>query len=270
MKTQRTSLGLLFLSSAALCLLNACSSLSVDLPVSRFELPETNGREAHRTQISAQLESSHKYEMTPDAGVRPPNFSRPTIDTEAAFGAHGSYGIADHFDLSLKTSLGRSPWMLFGKYQILGENLENATEGNVSLALTGGVGYAQSTNKGDQNGTFGAGGYNWEGQITTLATDAALIAGYRASDSVLFYASGFYSNYRMEAKINQSASDNGLSAGGEYRNAENAYQRGANLGLALSVGTRGLLKLEGIYSDLATGRPNNWILSYGASMGTRF
>jgi hypothetical protein len=250
--------------------LTACSSLSVDLPVSRFELPETNGLESKRLQVSLQAEPSHNYEMVPDASARPPSFARPVIDQETSVGAHGSYTVADRFDLSLKTSLGRSPWMFYGKYQILGDSLDAAAMGNVSLAVTGGVGYGHSSNSGDQRGTFGPGGYNWEGEMTTFVTDAALIAGYRTADRVLLYTSAFYSNYSFNGKVNQSRSDDGTSAGGEYTNAAAGYQRGANAGIAVNFGTSGIFKIEGVYSDLATSRKDNWILSYGASIGGRF
>ena len=237
--------------------------------MSRFESPEANGVE-HRVMLSANLTAAHDDTFTTDASRRPPDLTKPAIESDTVIGGSGSFGVLENFDLGLHTTAGPSPFVLVAKFQLMGDSSSAAKEGNTSIAITGSAGWGGKAKDGDQSGTFGPGGHNWSGKVDNTMTDVALIIGHRVKDSLLFYGGVFYSDYRVTATINQSISDDGLSPAGNYSVSTTGYQKGANIGLQFSSGEKSFYQVEGVYSDARLSDQNHSALRAGVSVGSRF
>ena len=252
-------MGRILASSLLISLLTACTTVSLQFPSSRFDSPETLGSGANRFLFGLGVASTQNVIFTDDASIRPPDLSRPRIETNNPLVGRFGWGLFEKFDLGLKTSVGPAPVRLTGKLQLLGDPQGRARSGNFSLALSGGVGYASPKWSGDHNGLLGPAGYRWNANVQALLSEAALIAGYRLFDPLLLYAGAFYEDYRVNGRIKHEKSDNGLSPEAEYEFTYDGYQTGVNAGVRIGFGAHPTyLILEGVYSKTA--------LSHGLAM----
>jgi hypothetical protein len=245
-----------------------CASLHADLPISRFESPETNGVE-HRFGFQNSLGSAHNDTISPDASHRPPDFSQPRIDEDVVLGLAASFGLVENLDVSVRGSLGPTPTMFVAKYQLLGPAARSAVEGDVSVAVTAAIGGGRSNRSGDQSGLFGPGGHNWTGTVEEQTTDVALIVGQRLAKHFLLYGGGFYSNYTINSSVDQNPSDDGSSPGASYSQTVTGYQRGGNVGLEFMGGGWTAL-VEGVYSDVHVSNMGHSLLRVGVAGGFNF
>jgi len=238
----------LLIVSLSSVFLSACTSLTMQLPTSRLDSPEALGTGSRRFEMGLGSSSHKNVIFTDDASKRPPDLSSPRIELNDPLSGSLGLGVFERFDVGVRTSVGPSPWRLIGKFQLLGDSRENAKQGNFSLAISGGVGFGNSSWRGDQNGKFGPSGHNWDASVQLFMTEAALIAGYRLTDSLLIYTGGFYANYSINGRIKHEKSDDGLSPEAEYKFDYGGYQTGANGGIRIELGSRAFFTVEGVYS----------------------
>lgn len=234
--------------SLSAVLLSGCTSLTMQLPTSRLDSPEVLGAGSRRFEMGLGSSSHKNVIFTDDASKRPPDLSKPRIELNEPLSGHLGLGVFENFEVGVRTSVGPSPWRFIGKLQLLGDSREKAKSGNFSLALTGGIGFAVSNLRGDQNGRFGPGGHNWAASVRLFMTEAALIAGYRLTDELLVYAGGFHAHHTINGRIEHQESDDGLSPQAEYKFEYGGYQTGANGGIRLELGSRAFMTVEGVYS----------------------
>jgi hypothetical protein len=246
----------------------ACTSLHAELPASRFESPEVNGT-GRRFNLSTNISAAHDDVVTPDASARPPDFNQPQLKDDTLLGLAGSFGLVNRLDIGVRSTFGPSPTMFVVKYQILGPTRSEAKKDDVSLAITASAGGGKSTKAGDQSGTFGPGGHNWNGTTEVLTTDVALILGQRLSDRLLVYGGGFYSNYKINSTIDQDPSSDGSSPAASYSQTHGGYQMGANVGLEFNFGI-GYLMGEVVYSDVRASNLGHSLLRAGGAIGLNF
>jgi hypothetical protein len=260
------------IASLSLLALSGCATITADVPGSRLESPEALGLRGRRFEGSLAAIQGHTLEITSDASMRPPTLTNPKLEKGGAFGATGNFGALKKLDIGLKSALGPSPWLLTAKLQLLGDNANDAKEGNTSLAVTAGAGLSSSTREGDQKGEFGPGGYPWNAKVQSTASDFAIIAGYRALERLLIYGGGFFTRHWINCAIDHSASDNGLSPAAHYEVAYSTEQLGANLGLRVEFGASpGFLVAEAGYSDLQLSNGmKDWQILTSFALGARF
>ncbi len=212
-----------FQVSCLFFLFQGCTSLVVNLPNARLESPESTGK-LFRTEIATGVSSSHEVTITPDAASRPPNTSQSSVDSDVAIPFFVTMGLTSHIDAELRTNLLTNE-LLF-KAQLLGESVRNAHESNFSLAVTAGVESGGSSSSGTQATLFGPGNAAWNAQVKFIATDYAMIAGYRLNDFVLFYGGPFIMLYNSNSTIHQDAVSSPSSPAADY----SLTQKGQNFG----------------------------------------
>jgi len=211
-----------------------CANLQTTLPTTRFESSEVPGHLHARFTVGAG--TAEDITITNDASLRPVVFNE-YITQSAELLAKASLGLGERFEISVKGAL-PSSILTKGKFQFVGDPAANAKEGNFSITITAGIGDSYLGKSGDQNGTFGPGGYNWSAYVGTVIYDVGLIAGYRPSDRFIIYGGPFFSAYSLYGSINQAQSDNGLSPAQNYPLSGNGTSYGGNLGAQIYFGSK--------------------------------
>ena len=120
------------------------------------------------------------------------------------------------------------------------------------MAATIGVQEGDTTNNGNQAVLFGPADANWNAKASYVATDVALILGYRANESLLFFGGPFYTKYNAKASIHQSAVPSTSSPAADYDISEAGINSGANIAAKFNFGSgdRYALTIEEVYSNL--------------------
>lgn len=191
--------------------LGACSNLQSTNPNPRTEIPELPGAKSWGLQLEAV--SAHSYEATNDASARPPA-SRPKLEKSTSFIGGLSYSPLDDLNLALDLDPVRLSWSAAAKYQFLGANFAEKTQGNFSGLFYVRAGIGGYTKKGDQKGEFGPGGYPWKGSISNQFAMTGLSFGYRFNEKAMAYVGNSYGTYSVKTSISQDAANG--DAGGSY------------------------------------------------------
>jgi hypothetical protein len=213
----------------------ACNSISTNLSSSRFESPEVPGH--LRWRLAGGGGTDQQVTFTYDASDRPISFAN-VINVVSEFPLlKGSLGLSDRFEIGVRYNF-PSQFLAKAKFQVVGDAGDIARKGNFSLALTAGAGADYTSRAGNQEGTFGPGGYGWSASSTTSIYDFSLIAGVRPGDNFLIFVSPFVSTYGISGNINQAASDNGQSPAANYPLIGNGVSYGGSLGLQFFFGHR--------------------------------
>ena len=255
------------------CVFQGCASLDAEFPTSRMDIPEVIGTSGKRAQIGLGYSSTQLFTIASDASARPPTLNQPSFRAGAEVSGAAAYGLMKRLDVGVKATTGSSPTFLQAKFQLLGKPGDEADPGNVSLAVTGAWGFANISKSGDQRGIFGPGGYRWTSTTQESVSDFALILGYRASESTLFYGGVFMSKIAVDASIDQAQSDNGTSPAANYKTpAYRGTRNGANAGIQITFGKApGFITAEAVYSDLQfSDQVRSWDIGYGANIGAYF
>jgi len=247
-------------------LLSGCHS-TVKVSPLRYESPEVIGQGQHQAVITINPEQRVDVAIRSTA-----DFANPVISTEqpasppgfpadititnipifemaywardslayiASMADVASYaGINDKLDIYLDTQYG-SPLVRM-KYQFLGQPASRAKSGNLSLAIDGGYGYSY------------VGGLNG---LEQNAYDAALIGGYRITNSLMLYGGPFYSRYDLK-DANGSLSTSVESAG-------------SNVGVRFELGKNSSIYLEKSTSKLSSGASIHTGDYYGLALESR-
>lgn len=212
-----------------------CTSVGTWVSMNRFNSPEATG-ETFRLTGEVGFDRTSQIVFTTDASARPPTINNPA---QASSGPSYTFfkfetGILSFIDISARTGLGNlTPSFLTAKIQLLGSPQNQAKASNFSLAVTASGGGAYNYQSGDQDGTFGRAGNNWNSDVTTTAQQFAAIIGYRVSDLVLFYGGVFKDFYYASGSIHQALSTSSTSAtsgpGGVYTFAGDGTNSGFNI-----------------------------------------
>jgi len=230
------------LVTGIISLTTACSTITTTVPANRFDTPEVSGG-LLKGSFEFGLQGSHDLTIIQDTSINPPNTADPTFKrVNDDFYLGGAIGVIDRLDLQLKAPLSQRQ-MFQAKFQIAGDPVSVAKAGNTSLAVSAGI--SPHTTSGSNTHLFqnvSNASYN----IDFLAYDAAVIGGYRLTNTVLIYASAFayFNNY--DGKLTQTL---GGASTQEYTFDGKVKQRGGNLGVMLSANEM-FLKLEGVYSSV--------------------
>lgn len=115
------------------------------------------------------------------------------------------------------------------KYQFIGEGARHAEADDFAAAVYLRTGFVQNSNDGDQESTFGAGGYKWKSKTENSFVHAGVSVGHHVSKVALIYAGVAGGNYWAKARVDQDPS--GTDPGGSY----NAGFKGWGLTEALGV-----------------------------------
>lgn len=249
---------------------SGCATVNTQLPLSRFELPETNGAE-RRVRLAAGATAVQSLTVIADAADRPLNVGTPTLDVGHTGGFMPSVGLFDAFDIGLRTTAGNSPVMVTAKLQLLGPSASAATAGSFSFSIAGAAGYWRSQQSGDQETTFGPGGFPWESVLSTRAYEGSAIMGLHLSDNTVFYVSGFYTDYAIDVSVKHSESDDGTSPEANYDVDFDGFTRGGSAGMKIGMGKLFYLLFEGIYAETRFSSPQTTSLTkYMTTGGAQF
>lgn len=249
-----------------------CQTMKAELPTARFDSPEALGNKEKRVGFNIGASPSQDFTFTSDASARPPNLSSPTLESSGDVVGTISYAAFERLDLGVRSSVGRSPYVLSAKYQLIGDPADAAKAGNFSLSFSIGVGFNTVTRSGDQNGTFGPGGHRWTSRVDEKVGDAAVIMGYRFAEGALFYVGGFAQNVTLDGKIEHERSDDGTSPAASYSASYSGRHRGGNFGAMFEFGTApAYLVVEGVYSHMEFENDiENWLYAGAIGLGARF
>lgn len=232
-------------------LLSGCADLSVRVANPLVESPEIGA--SAPLEFGAGVEDATYYAMTSDGSVRPPRTNAPRVDKSARDFAKLGLALAPWLELGVRTStasLFSSGLQGLGgtaRVQWIGAGRDEGWKAAVFGGYVGSSGKAQ----GDQNGTFGPGGYKWEGSAFARTVTAGASAGYRfPKPQLLLFVGWSYADQRVWGQLVQQASDNGQDAGGTYDFAP-VSGRAQTTALGLRVGhqVQGMLEVRSVTRD---------------------
>lgn len=247
-------------------ILSGCA-ITVNIPVNRFDSPETTGK-LGRVKVAASGGGTDEVTLTPDYTATPPNTTSPYLDTGVFARVTGGVGLLDNLDVEL-----RNFSEFWAKYEIFGDSRLNAQAGNFALAVTVGAGYGQ--NSSTNSNTI----RNLQGNVSQSEYwgDAALVLGYRLSPMFLFYGGPFARSTRYSGSYTLTpgtfASDGSFTASGPTPAATsfsgNVTSTGGNLGVELGS-TLYQIRIEAAYANENSGTMNNGRLQVGAELAFNF
>ncbi|MEN0059535.1 MAG: hypothetical protein AAGB31_11920 [Bdellovibrio sp.] len=211
-------------------LLSACSHLKIQVPQAQVLSPELMAK--NNWEIGVRSQASHIHTASEDASARPPTFDN-TDTSSALIIPDFIYAPLDglQFGGGISNDMGVSGNLA---YQFLGSPWSQRKIG-WSSALRLDVYAASASKDGDQNGIFGAGGYNWKGEIKVVSLGAGLSVGYRFHESFMSFLGFSRTNNTVKTNIDQDPSDNGTDPGGSY--SQNLSGSSNAIGLGLMIGS---------------------------------
>lgn len=207
---------------SALPFLAGCA-ITVNLPVNRFETPESQG--SHTINLEAGIQGANKLVVIPNTtapgipAVDSPFFQRVGSAAVAGIGI----GLVNRLDLSVRAQV-NTPSLLKLKFQLLGPPAADPRAGTFSLALSGGIGFGRKTEMDDD--PFSS--VTAESRADFNTYDASVIAGYRLSRSTLLYGSVYRTSVTVDGNVRQT--DNGNQVA-EFDFGKTATQQGGTLGI---------------------------------------
>jgi hypothetical protein len=208
------------LGGAALLLVFSGCAVTLNLPVNRFDSPETRG-ELGRGHVEAAIEGAHELTIIPDVTGNPAQVNARTLERATGLRMGGELGLLDRLDVALKAR-SNTPMELEAKFQALGDPEKSAKEGNVALALSAAGGAGSST----KTGSDGFNGISGTAETDFTTAEFAAIGGYRPADSLLIYGGPFHALAHYSGTLTQTGTSTPrlLYSG-------TARQTGANAGL---------------------------------------
>lgn len=220
----------------AVAMLASSCGINAHLPASRLETPETYGRPL-AFGVDFGIQGSNSLSLTPDYTITPVDTDEPTYTRSTGVKIGASVGLAERFDLALKTAWD-SPLMLQGKYQLLGDPQGTAKQGNSSLAVTAALGTHNQS--GSSDGLFDDEYDAYE--MNAYMADASVIAGHRFSDNGLVFGGPYFQKYWISGS---QTLDDGPEVGYDL----DAHQYGVNIGLAFTMSRTFQLMFEAVFAE---------------------
>jgi hypothetical protein len=221
----------LFVAVLLAPLLGGCA-ISYNMPVSRFDSPEAEGRSG-AVRLDIGVGSNNTVVLTPDfvttaITTTSPTIVRDDLDLRAA----GSYSVTERLELDLKGALAdKQAYFLQGKYQLMGEPRSAAPEDNLSLSATAAVGGRSATGTG--TGVFSQDKVNYE--LRGAVVDFALILGRRLGSRTLVYGGPFLTSFGYSGS-REVVPTSGTATRQDFNGTSS--QVGANVGLQLDTDDR--------------------------------
>lgn len=196
-------------------LATGCSTIAVNVAGPMVESPEI-GAPQGKFQFGAGLDDSSNYAYTKDASLRPPTLNAPEVKNDAKylFGRAG-YSALDWLEIGARLFPATTVQTVFfggggitARAQVLGLG-----EGSgIKFAVYGGAFQAWTSGNGDQNGSFGPGGYTWRASAKGVTTTGGASLGYRFAESkALVFVAASYADQKVSGTIDQDLSSNGTS-----------------------------------------------------------
>lgn len=242
---KRAANGLAF--CIAILLLCNCTSLSVKVPGPLVLPPELTSKGKGGLGVVAADEYTPEFSFTPDASRRPPDLTRPTLQTSTAINARAAYGFADWIEASLRIQ----PFASAEFWNGLGLTVQMMAIGDSNsegFRLSPFVGAMRSSTSisGDQNGLFGPGGFRWNASAVATTLTAGLSLGYRLTGtSSLIYTAFSVASHNVDGSIEHSPADNGSDSGANYNlNSTRGSSTSAALGAMFGDKVRLVLELR--------------------------
>lgn len=198
-------------------LLQACA-ISMKVPISRFETPETTGQ-IGRFRFGMGYGTAARTTFTSDYGYASPTTIDPFVDSVQAIGFFNAQaGVLRWLDLEYKA------YNYFqAKVQFLGLPEPEATEGMWSGAVTAAFGYEDEDESSREFGGSQTANY----QLSQHKTDAALIVGYRIDEIFLVYGGPYMKWIEFDGSSKTYAASTATPFAGKNR------LMGANAGLRI-------------------------------------
>lgn len=217
--------------------LSACSSIRIDTPVAQV-IPSENVAEKD-LELGFRAEPMREHTVTSDASARPPTFDDNNIGSANLLSSL-SYGLNDQLQISGGMIGAFAGLQGQVRYQFMGTPRNQGQVG-----WSGAVhaeGYAlQSKNSGDQNGTFGPGGYNWKGSANMTSGGAGASFGYRWDKSWMAFVGTTYNVFEIKTLIDQDQTADGTNLGGQYKHANNGDSTATGVGIVMGGGAARLI-----------------------------
>ena len=241
-------------------LLQACS-IGTNLVANRFESSEVKGKSASEGTFVPFTTTNH-IEMISDIQSNPPDTTHNKVYKSAVMGGGLKAGLFEKVDVSIDAYF-NSPAMVGAKYQWLGDNERNATNGNFSLSTKVAVGYqgksysADKTSSNTTNSTTAS--------LTHKTADFSVIAGKRLGENFLVTLSPFWQVSNVSGTINQT------SRGLDYVYQGHGGQKGLSLGMMV-IGKSNVVKLDNSLTQVYWNNSAHNLTSYniGLSFGVKF
>lgn len=231
---------ILLLSSLAL--LANCTTISLTIPGATIESSESAGK--GKKELGPSLEPAREIEYTDTVSSRPPNLDQAnaggathTLLHQARFGLPSNFEIGGELGVDT-TSSGdlQTAIMLVGKYQFLGPTKDKAKKGDATASLFGRLGWVSADGSGDQNTTFGPGGFPWTATVDAYFSMAGMSFGYRVADPFLIYFAGSYQHITSKIEVDQSPATDNSDPGGRFTRDRDGHSVAYGMGAQLRVG----------------------------------
>lgn len=249
-----------WIAGSSLCLLVLLSGCSVTLevPLSRMELPETLGQSDMRLDFGAKggvdVEVAEPVEQG-SALESEPDTQRITIPSVGF-----AYGPHDRIDLKATVDQSGESTTLTAKtkFQILGEPAARASAGNTSLAVTLGAGYVSKTYEYDSDDE------HYRGTIDSSLLDAAMIMGHRLNERVQIFGGVFGTRYDLEYRWSHRDQATLVA---KSRQKSDIDIRGANFGFAFTMRRKWNAVLEFGAAQIDVQSTDEWVPFLGVMFG---
>jgi hypothetical protein len=234
-------------------------AITMNMPASRFESPETRGK-LLKVQLDGGLQGSHTVVVVNDITANPVQVNSPGFDrSNASFRGAFGLGIFRDLDLSLKLAW-NSPTLFQVKYQILGKPELETQVGNIALAVTAAIGTLQGT--GSAAGVLNNLAAKYD--LTATTYDLALIAGYRFHETFMVYGGPFVTSTSFSGHVDQTT-----TSVSTFPFSGTAGQAGLNVGIQWDS-TVVYAKLEEAWSAAHAGSATQSGFFTGGTFGIRF
>lgn len=259
---------------ALVLLLNACSTpFRIVVPALRFESPEISGPDEN-LEATFGLQNYNYVELTPSVQTIPIHSSPSTLRQrfmadeddpldEILLGFAYVYFNVGFRPAAIPVEFSFTfPSTFNAKFQILGDNAQDAKSGNFSIAVTGAWATRGTTGGSiSEDETPEPGYYQYE--FSRNIYDVSAIIGYRVTDNVLLYGGPFlfHTPYSMRQNL---TSETGY--GDEITGAANSY--GGNFGI--QFGNKNYLKAEVSVNTLNAYQSKETFIHGGIAAGRHF
>lgn len=200
------------------CFVFGCGSLRTAGPSAIVESPEVALTEDHGVSGLARTEPTQEFLLVDDASERPLVIRNPPdLDNSGGIVFGPRVVVAPRFQLGgalspLILDFSRGfilDGRLMARYQFYGKTYAKDPSPGWLAGVFSHVNYGHNKTHGDQDGTFGPGGYPWRARATFRGFDLGLSVGYRWSRSALVYVGVANELYDVQGKVEQDTSDNG-------------------------------------------------------------
>ena len=226
----------------------ACSGcvVSMNLPISRLETPETHGGFL-KGRLGVGAVGVANVDVVANTTATPPTNDGAAIADRHTIDLFLGVGLLERLDLDFDLAAttpggGHSVPFLRLKYQWLGEPRAKRTAGGFAFATTLGAGGSSPT----QRDTALSGAVT-ESKSKLWGVDVAAILGYRPASFVMFYGGAFFVRQGMDVAVTQPA-----GSATTYNFSTSANVTGANIGIQLDPAFLAL-KLEGSVARVSAG-----------------